>query len=246
MISEETRILSDTAYKDGLRRIEGRKVLARCQRLIARFEYFPVRPSSEEDETCLEKVETVDTPQDPRLNIIPSPKTHGTITMYQSTNPHPSYLSTLSRQIIYENPKRISPPGTKTLHSSPLTPPVTSPSSVHSTESAFQRGHDMGWLSGSGRTSPDKPRTAAPSSQSSGTGWGTPHHGPKDADGRTYSHDMANQYFTLAQQDGQVRKGAGGPGFMQRIMHRTKSLYPLPCDDQEQQVSRRISWSMND
>lgn len=180
-----------------------------------------------------------------RAFIFPSPKTHGAVAMYQSTTPHPSYPSTPSRQTVYEKPKRISPPGTTTLHSSPLTPPITSPSSVYSIESASQRGQEMGWLPGFGRTSShDKPRTAAPPNHSSSTGWGTPHHGPTDTDGRIYSHDMANQYFTLASQDGQARKGAGVPGFMQRIMHRTNSCYPLPCDDQEQQVSRGVSWSV--
>lgn len=61
---------------------------------------------------------------------------------------------------------------------------------------------------------------------------------------------MANLYFTLAHQEGAGREGqgkrTGGMGFMQRIMHRTNSCYPLPCDDQEQQVSRGLDFAEMD
>lgn len=166
--------------------------------------------------------------------------------MYQSNLSHFGFPVTPRRHIAYQTPKQISPQGTTSFHSSPLTPPITSPNSAF--QSPYAAENEMGWPPNFGRTlSNDKSKTAGRPNNSRSTGWGAPRNGTASTDGRIYSHDMAGQYFTLAQHDESVRevqgKRSGGTSFMQRIMHRTNSCYPLPCDDQEQQVRRRV-WSV--
>lgn len=171
--------------------------------------------------------------------------------MYQSTTSFPGYYTTCENSA-HRKATPVPPLEATSLPSSPLSPPITTPSSrgsAFSAASASKAQHDMGWLANFGRTSVsrDKERKATSSSHSSSTGWGAPHLGTAFTDGQAYSPDMANQYFTLAGDDGLTRKTAekrdGRPGPMQRIMHRTNNLYPLPCDDQEQQVSRTTSFS---
>lgn len=126
------------------------------------------------------------------------------------------------------------------LTSSPTGTLIGSHGSIPSTPRSNKGNHGVDWLPkfvhrdayGGSRTSL--------SSGSSRTGWGKAFHQEDDGDLR-YSHDMANQYFQVP--GGSRSWARGGEAAheqlagSQRIMHRMASVYPLPCDDQEQQVS---------
>ncbi|KAJ9102472.1 hypothetical protein QFC21_002872 [Naganishia friedmannii] len=127
---------------------------------------------------------------------------------------------------------------------SPLTPPITSPNSRASASSSGHHSnihHDVGRLPSFGGVA-----HALASRQSTGqsnTGWGAARYESEDYEGQTYGHDMASQYFALAHIPEQQVNARGQPVISQRIMSRVRSNYPLPCDDQEQQISDPQPWS---
>lgn len=128
--------------------------------------------------------------------------------------------------------------------SAPLTPPTAtilgSHPSMQSTPRSSKPKYSLGWLQKFGRHDPhDHSRTSLSSATSGNTGWGTANDVKDGGDDFYYSHDMASQYFqaTSGFEKQGTREVAGQPSVAQRVMHRMASAYPLPCDDQEQQVS---------